>query len=414
MNLEFLIKIKKKLFLLGIFFLPVYQTINHWFFGAFLAISILLFITKKEIPISSSSEIKGLLFAISSFFLIQVFGLFYAIDFDHGLKGLIRALPFLLYPIAIVGFKGFVQFSKFEKDIFYTLSAGCTLAAIICWGYILTTIGQASIPANTFLGWKKSGIYLTEILDLHPPYLGLLIVASILFLLKESIYNKSIRPPKKRLNTIWILVLFFFLFNITARNALFFLVSFLILYSIYKKAWKLFAIQLIIGTLLATIVINHPSQYYRLKFFNMLGLSENSIKDRRFDRLTASYNVFKSSPLIGVGPGNDINLKIEQYKLMNDQVAVQKRLNSHNQFFEYLAKFGIIGGALFLIVNLFLIFFFWRNHQYFYLVLIISFLISTITESTFERALGIQYYCIVVSLGILSSLSSSDYKRSKV
>ena len=146
----------------------------------------------------------------------------------------------------------------------------------------------------------------------------------------------------------------------------------------------------------------------------MLGLSDKPIEDQRFSRLTASYEVFKMSPIIGVGPGNDIDLKVKQYALMNDDIAVDNRFNSHNQLFEYLAAYGLIGGFIFIGVNGLLIVFLFKEKQYYYLILLLGFLVSTVTESTFERVLGIQYYCIIVSLGILATISPNDQKNLKV
>jgi len=294
------------------------------------------------------------------------------------------------------------NFKLFEKRVFYGLVLGCLTTAVICWTNILFTLNQSDLPENTFFGWKKSGIYLTEILDLHPPYLGLLLVAAILFLLKEIFYDSKISRLYLCINSIAALILFAFLFNITARNSLLFLICFLLVFTFYKRLWKLLLIQLVLAAILTLVVINHPSQYYRLKLYYMLGLSDNSVKDKRFERLKASYTVFKSSPIVGVGPGHDINKKIEQYSLMKDEIAVKNRLNSHNQLFEYLAVSGIIGGIVFLGVNIYLFIFLYRSKEYFYLILLTSFLLATLTESTFERILGIQFYCIIIALGLLS------------
>ena len=146
----------------------------------------------------------------------------------------------------------------------------------------------------------------------------------------------------------------------------------------------------------------------------MLGLSdEEDVEDKRFKRLEASYNVFKSSPIIGVGLGKDIKMKVEEYRKLNDKIAVEKGFNSHNQFFEYLAAYGLIGGGIFVFVLGLFFYFLVKHKYYFYLLIFLNIVFATITESLFERALGIQYYSIIVSIAILkfNALNTSNSKQ---
>lgn len=402
-------KIQKPLFLLGVCSLPIYQTLNHWFLGAFLAVStIIITLDKKNRKLLIAN--KYFLLAVASFFLIQALGIFRAINIDYGVKEAIKALPFLLYPIAILSvYDTKLDIKKFQIHLFYSLTIGCLITAIICWGNVLINLNPNDIPANQIFGWKRSGIFLTKILDLHPPYLGLLLVASLLFLLQQVFTNKQMPKWLLIVHILVICLLFIFLFNITARNALFYFLLVIISYLLYHKKWKLLLIPLFGIIIINVLIINHPSKYYRIKMYDMLGLTDKEeIKDKRFSRLTASYNVFKTSPIIGVGLGYDNELRTEQYKQLNYKTAYKDRHNSHNQLFEYLVSSGLIGGLLFFGVNLFFIIFLIREKQYFYLVLLFGVLFSTITESTFERVLGIQYYSIIIGMALLVKTSNKE------
>ena len=338
-------------FLLGILTLPVYQTINHWFFGLFMATSILLLFFDRE-AFSLLKKYKYLVLLISSFFFLKVFGLLNASPFKYGQKEMVRALPFLLYSIGILTFSfSKDEFRNFERKLFYALTIGCVITAVICWTNIILTLKPDDIPANQLFGWKKSGIYLTRILELHPPYLGMLIVASLLFLSKEMMFNKSVTKTNKYLIVFVCVFLFVFLFNITARNAMIFLVLSSIAFLIYTKRWKMLIIPVLAVIIANIIIINHPSKYYRIKMYDMLGLTKSDNVDGRFKRLSYSFQVFKSSPIYGVGSGNDNKLRIEEYSKNGDVVAAKRGLNAHNQFFEYLVAFGLIGGLLFVLVN---------------------------------------------------------------
>ena len=395
-------KFKEITFVLAVFFLPVSQKINHWLFGAFLVISITLFFVNKS-AYQKAKKQRFYIGLVASLFLIKLFGLYHAIDLDTGLKDVIKAIPFLLYPLAILGFDlEYKSFKTLETNIFYALVLGCVTTMIICWGNVFLSLKPDDIPANKFFGWKRSGTHLTKILDIHPPYLGLLLVASIVFLIKELFFI-TLQKKWKIIYIVTTIALGVFLFNITARNALIFLVLSSVAFLIIQKKWKLLLIPIGAVILLNIVVINHPSEYYRIKLYDMLGITNNSgLKDKRVKRLAASYEVFKTSPIIGVGPGNDDILRVEAYKRAKDQIAVKKRFNSHNQLFEYLVGFGLFGAIIFIVVILFFLMYLIKNKEYFYLLLFCNLIIAMFTESTLERALGIQYFSIICSLALLA------------
>tara|TARA_R110002012_G_scaffold283090_2_gene473156 strand:- start:103197 stop:104456 length:1260 start_codon:yes stop_codon:yes gene_type:complete len=390
-------------FLLGVFFLPIYQTYNHWFLGIFLGVSFFVYIFNKD-KRNLVLTYRIPLFIVFLLFLIKLTGLLHALNFSSGLKEVSRALPFFLYPIAIVTMSNKnLDHKFFEKRVFYALVLGCLVSAFICWGNVVSTLQPNDIPANQLFGWKKSGSYLTEILDLHPPYLGLLIVASLLFLLKQVFFEKEKSKLWYGIHILSSLILFLFLFNITARNALFYFILIIVSFIIIQKRWKLLIFPAILCVVFSIIIWKHPSQYYRLKMIDMLGFSKSDkVSDKRFVRLQASYNAFKLNPILGAGLGYDNELRMEQYKILNFEEAYKREHNSHNQFFEYLVSAGIIGGIVFVFVFLYFGYFLFKNRQWFYLILLINIFVSTLTESTFERVLGIQYFSILIGLSILA------------
>ena len=55
-----------------------------------------------------------------------------------------------------------------------------------------------------------------------------------------------------------------------------------------------------------------------------------------------------------------------------------------------------------------------KNKQYFYLILLGNILIATLTESIFERVLGIQYYAILISVSVLAISNNSIFKKNQL
>jgi O-antigen ligase len=395
--------------------MPVNQTINHWFFGLFLLSTLIIIVTKREIDINFNNIKVLLLFSCVSFFLLRLLTIIYAPDVEEATKEMVRALPFILYPFAILDFKNTKEFNfrVLENKVFWFLSFGCSLTMILAWGNILVNMEPNPIPAEQFFGWKKSGIYLTAFLDLHPPYLGLLFSASIVFLFRE-IATKRFNPKVNGFILFWALTLVVFVFHLTSRNALFFLLLIGFIYFLRLKKWRLLLLMGVILSIGVTVIVTHPSKYYRLKMYHMLGLSENDdLTDKRFNRLTASLNVFKSSPIIGVGVGNDTEMRVKEYLILGETIAAQKRLNSHNQFFEYLVAYGIIGGIVFIVAIILFLNFLITKNQYFYLILFLSIICASITESIFERALGIQYYSVIISMALLKNIFNLNPSSTK-
>ena len=381
--------------------LPIYQTLNHWFFGVFIVLSLLAVAVDNNL-LERIVQYKWHIAVIGTLLLIKVFGLITAESLNHATKEITRALPFLLYPLAVLSLKSKQKsFKELESQTFYALTIGCIISALICWTNAIVNFEPGSEPMNMLFGWKKSGSYLTAILDIHPPYLGMLIAASMLFLGKELFYNPHINGWIRGLYLPLLLFLGLFLFNITARNAMFFVLFTAFAFLVYTRRWKLLLIPVVLMIVANVLIVNHPSQYYRIKMYDMLGIGEDRFQDLRFKRLKASYNVFKMSPVFGVGMGNDTSLKIKEYDIMGDDIAVQKRLNSHNQFFEYLAAFGLIGAVTFLFVFGYMLQLIIRHKYYFYLLLFTGVILASLTESIFERALGIQYFSIICGLVLL-------------
>jgi O-antigen ligase len=111
-----------------------------------------------------------------------------------------------------------------------------------------------------------------------------------------------------------------------------------------------------------------------------------------------SWNVFKSSPVVGVGTG-DIDIKMNEGFLTSGHNKLAMRsLNSHNQFLTTAVQSGLFG----LIGVLFMFFYpltMVRNtRSYFYLVFLGITLINFMTESMLQTQSGIIFISFLLSL----------------
>ena len=69
------------------------------------------------------------------------------------------------------------------------------------------------------------------------------------------------------------------------------------------------------------MIINNGNHYLKRKYYKMLDFSDEKLGDKRFDRLEASYIVFKNHPIIGAGMGKVGVERYKEYVKMNDKTS---------------------------------------------------------------------------------------------
>ncbi|NQX86549.1 MAG: O-antigen ligase family protein [Flavobacteriaceae bacterium] len=375
-----------------LFFLPLNENVNTWFLIGFFLSS--LFALKKKSNRQLLIDTKSLLIISSILFFLRLGGLFNAISFDVGLKELVRSVSFIALPFSILLL---IRKHKQNQILFFfkLLTAGVLTAIIICWTYSISAVVRNNEPLLNIIGWKRSNEYLTRIIDMHPPYLGLIIAVCIIYL----VYR--LNDGRKWLKICVIVFLFLFLLNLAARNAIVFLILVLFVHLLLKRKWKtiIFTLTIILG--FGIVVNDKQANFFRRKYIKMLN-PYDELADQRFNRFKASWNIFVEYPVFGSGMGNDDLLRVQKYKAFGDTLAYESRYNAHNQYLEYLSTFGIIGLLLFLYV-LYKFFKLSLSHrEYLFFVLLSMFCFACLSESILERELGIKIFGLIVGLLIYS------------
>ena len=119
----------------------------------------------------------------------------------------------------------------------------------------------------------------------------------------------------------------------------------------------------------------------------------------RITSLKAGADLFKTSPIIGVGAGNlrsDVAIEFE-----SNYPKYERPLMPHNQFVFVLAGSGILGVVLFLGALLIPLFYRQSYRNDFYLGFYILFLVSFMVEHTLETALGVGIFSSFLLLCLL-------------
>lgn len=370
-------------FLLG-FSLPLNDQFNTIIILSILAVSLVrVFIERKFKLYKLDSLFVGI---ISSILVLRVLGVFYG-DTSLALKQLTRSLPILILPV--------IFFLNRNKNIERFLLYGVITSLMFLFAYLeFKVVKSIFINKETldyFLRWKYLNYNFVGNLDLHPAYIGLFIVLALYYTLFSNLVSKKLKG-------IIVLILFIFLFQLVARNAIILALIFFTYFLITLKKKTPIIIYSISIVVIVLSILFHPSNYLRNKFFNLENTETTVVNSNRFVRLKASYEVFKEAPILGVGPGKDNILRKESYLRMNDMVAYNNNYNSHNQFMEFLSTYGLFGFLIFCTVIIFVVLKIAKSDNKKLFLLIFAFAFSCLTESVIERSMGIKYFGLILGI----------------
>ena len=386
-----------------VFFLPLHLNLNNIFLVSFIGLSLILFFTDPRGGMKRLNENKWIWAVVSLPFLLNAFGLIYTDELRKGYDFMVRLIPFLCLPFVAI-----LQpevFTKNYKKLGYALFVGCLVVALYSWGNAIVDIANQQKPWKELIGPLYSHHNLVKHLDLHAAYLSICIYTAIGFVVMQF---KTFNKQKKVIFAMAIVILIAFMFHLLSRNAMIYFLLASVVYLIYQKNWKILAGGFVTVILIAIGAYNVKHNYLRDRLFKSLNLFEKetqfSKKDDRFDRLAASYEIFKERPIIGYGTAAESKHRRLVYQRNKDKVAYERNFNAHNQFFEYLSTFGLVGALSFLVFFGFLFFETFKQKNGFFVFVFVGLFLACLTESIFERSQGVVYTAVCIALLISCQL----------
>ncbi len=378
--------IKNYVLYLVMFTLPMYINLNNILLVSFFGLFVLegKYIEKFE-------NLKKNYHLITPLFLIFLLALLASLNTIESLGSVFKHLEkywsLLIIPITIIACKE--EYEKLWRNLFIALLWGSVATLLICYANSIYEMIVGNEPLHYFWRYRHLNHQFTNIADTHPAYLGLFIVTSIAFLFTETSIKKGLKL---------ILVLFFLLglIQLASRMAIISVVflAFIFLWSKIKSHWKEIAVVVGILSIVGVLFLNVGSSFMKERLISF----EKLENDERISRYKISYDIFKEYPLFGVGFAHKDEVRINKYLEQDFRVAALEKYNAHNQFLEYLSVNGIIGGIIFLIVFIYLLYLPWKRKQYFFLCVMILFFMANLTESMLVRIKGIEFFAITVSL----------------
>jgi O-antigen ligase len=177
-------------------------------------------------------------------------------------------------------------------------------------------------------------------------------------------------------------------------------------FRLHRKPIMLMATSFVLIGLMLGLILLSPKNRERFKeainYKNEYALSKKwGEKQMRFLMWSSATDLIKEKPLFGFGTG-DVQDELEKHYVEHDYVSLtywkNTRFNAHNQFMETALALGIIGLLVFVIGMIFGLKEAIRNKNKLYIVFVILFLGSCLTESMLERQNGIVFFAFFNSM----------------
>lgn len=122
------------------------------------------------------------------------------------------------------------------------------------------------------------------------------------------------------------------------------------------------------------------------------GDPNNKSLAQRIEYIKASLMLIGRNPLFGIGTGNWKIKYNEVYDEMHTKLDLDKRASSHNQYLNYLVKFGIFG-FLWIMAAILIPFFIGKHHSNIvFSLFMIVFAIANFGDSNLETHMGLSFF----------------------
>lgn len=300
-------------------------------------------------------------------------------DVRYGLRVLERNLPLLLVPLLILPNK-----IKQPKDFYRSFVLGISLASII------TLIG---VGYDQFIIVKEEPTwYFSAIEDygFHATYMAMYALVGIVMLSERKLFTQT------KTIAISTLLSLFVLFS-SSRMALIVLLLLLVIKAI-SSGKKIFYYGLaLVGVIL--IAVFSFSEDFRFKINQLKDFQGFTHYDNnnygsvsvRVAKIKASTMLWNENKWLGKGTGDTREALVQKYRSKEIECwpCARERYNSHNQYLNVLAAYGIVGLFLFGAWITFLLITAWKGNNKLLLGVLFIFLMISLTESILEAQRGV-------------------------
>ena len=376
----------------------------------FLALSIVFWVTTSIVNlILNKPKLRwnNLRFLFVVLYVLYIVGVFYSINKSNAMFDLEVKMSLVIFPL-------FISFTNYTvahiRLLLYVFIGGAILS-------ILLLLGNATI---NYLETGASGFFFYNRLSpvVHPSYFSFYMNVIMMLLIYDYTTGK-LNLFKRYVHIIIFTFFTLFIALLTAKIALlttFVLLCILLGYWVKNSKWTavlLFAVGSL--GLFGTIYTQSDFAKERINdFFNAFELkgTERYLYSTGLRRAIwqNAWDLYSEKPILGYGTGDVTDNLMVKYAQNNNLNALDKRLNTHNQFLQTAIAIGLGGLICMVLLMLIPLLYFRRN------ILFAGFVVMTIffllTESAFETQAGVIGILLLYSL--LSVNPLAENKNNKV
>lgn len=343
------------------------------------------------VPFKSLKLNKRVLPFILCFVILTVYFLFYYSSKSFKLIG----DSFLIFIFPLLGIYAY-RSDSFKKNLPHFMLAYCGAIALLCIYFLALYIRD--IPHHKFV-WYHARYFLELYTEIHGTYICLWIAVAIIFL-AYYIITKGPHSLLSRIAFIFLFLLYvtgLVIFN--SRNIMLglFIIAIVNLWLFRKNIPKI--IKLGFAVLVAALLFLSQRYIDDIKFI----FSHSITGSTRYIISSCTFKTIYESGFIGMDYSLIQQKLNECYATYNNPEFKTSDLNTHNQYFDYFLKGGIL-----LFVSFIAVFFIKIKHclkqkDYLYFSITLLFVISFLTENVLIRQYGIYIYsfCDVLLLGAI-------------
>ena len=334
-------------------------------------------------------------------FALHVISIFWTVDLDRYFPFLERNLSWVLFPLVLSDrLRVHVDLSLFKKVVFYGLAAIALLnEGLMLYDFITTDVHEKSVRLF-FSRYYQLGNAI-RISDIHYPYLSLYNAIGLAF-------GLSILSKGKHILLVSTGIFLLLLYNFQLGSRVFFILNFIFAFFsfilIFKKATRLFRLVLVS---LMLVVLWFAKPMLAHSYARLESRLEATFKPRtapsefyRPDRWKLCLELISENLALGVGPA-DVESELQKKYMANGfKISVTEKYNTHNQYLDYLLRFGVIGGLLLIGILGVIIYTSYLDKNYDVMVIFLIFAIAMITENYLSVQRGIVPFCLLATLFI--------------
>ncbi len=388
--------------------------------GFLFASSLFLFFKKKSV---FSLKKNSVLVGIVLFYLFQIVSVAYSQNKQEGLNILSATVPLFLFSIV---------FSCINFKIENWTKA---LSFYACITTLASVAGFAGGVYQTYLTKDTGYLYndnICAIFSRQAVYFALYVSFAILVFIYQ-LTDKQFYSSKQRIRVYAALIwLFFILFMLASRTAMFSLLLILIFYlgmGIVKQKKYIEGGILILSLIIGSVILIKlfPKTLNRFKgtteltyqfdnknmenhFNGTYDSSKWNSSNTRAAIWKCAVDVWRENPIFGTGIGDrtaDLQKKFEE---KNFWFALTTHKNTHNQYLDILIGSGLFGLFIFLITLFaYPFYYFYKHQQVFPAMVFLLVLFCLITENMLGRYQGI----ILISFMLPLSTKIYDQKNAQ-